>query len=141
MQQTNRLFLTASLCLFTAIAFSQTPFFVSKQELDKDDLETFYSSIAIAGNRVFFVANDYKLYAYEKTSAEPIWCRSIGIKSNTPCFIAGGSVYAPYNEGSTRITVRIDSATGKILKLLPVETLQSSPVLQNGILYGTAING
>jgi hypothetical protein len=128
-----------SFCTYTAI--SQTPFFVSKQEFTEDELKVFYSSVTIAGNRVFFVANDYKLYAYEKTSAEPIWCRSLEIKSNTPCYVAGGSVYAPYIEAKVKSTVRIDSATGKIIKILPVETLQTTPQLKDGILYGTAIYG
>jgi hypothetical protein len=126
-----------SFCNYTATC--QTPFFVSKHEFTEDDLKVFYSSITVAGNRVFFVANDYKLYAYEKTSAEPIWCRSLGIKSNIPCFVADGSVYAPHSENKTKSTVRIDSVTGRILNLLPVETLQTNPVLRNGVLYGTAI--
>lgn len=130
----------ATLALFTAITgFSQKEFFRSKQTFSTSQLGTFYSSVTIDGDLMLFIANDYTLYAYDKTSGEQKWATPIGYKTRAQCFAADGIVYAPYYKDKQEMTATFDAATGKLIKELSFGPLQTKPVVKDGVLYGTAI--
>src|SRR5688572_17470398 len=89
--------LLTAVFFFIAIAgFSQKEFFRSKQNFSASHLGNFYSSVTIDGNLLLFIANDYKLYAYDKMSGEQKWAASLEYKTRAQCFAADGIVYAPY---------------------------------------------
>jgi PQQ-like domain len=130
----------ATLALFTTISsFSQKEFFRSKQIFSTSQLGNFYSSVTIDGDLMLFIANDYTLYAYDKTSGEQKWTTPIGYKTKTQCFITNGVVYAPYYSDKQEITATFDAVTGKFIKELTFGPLQTKPVIKDGVLYGTAI--
>jgi hypothetical protein len=132
--------LLAAVFFFTAISsFSQKEFFRSKQTFSASQLGNFYSSVTIDGNLLLFIANDYKLYAYDKISGEQKWATSIEYKTRAQCFAADGTVYAPYYSEKQESTAVFDAATGKFIKQLPFGPLQTKPVIKDGVLYGTAI--
>lgn len=132
--------LLAAVFFFTAISsFSQKEFFRSKQTFSASQLGNFYSSVTVAGDLLLFIANDYKLYAYDNNSGGQKWVTSLEYKTRAQCFAADGIIYAPYYSEKQESTAMFDAATGKFIKQLPFGPLQTKPVIKDGVLYGTAI--
>ena len=131
--------LAATFIFAATTSFSQKEFFRSKQTFSTSQLGNFYSSVTIDGDLMLFIANDYTLYAYDRTSGEQKWATPIGYKTKTQCFVANGVVYAPYYSDKQEITATFDAVTGKFIKELTFGPLQTKPVMKDGILYGTAI--
>jgi hypothetical protein len=126
--------------LIANIFYAQELFFKSTQAFTTDQLQKFYSSIAIHGDLIVFSANDYNLYAYNPKDGSLKWSTPSTYKSNTPVYSADTKLYAGVYIDKTESTAMFDAATGKMEKLLPVGPLVTMPVLKNGVLYGTALN-
>lgn len=139
MTRTARPLLLLLILLLSHTCFSQVEFFRSKQEFTADQMEKFYTSVSVNDNLVLFIANDHKLYAYEKSTGKERWVSSIEYKTTRSCFVAGDKVFTPYFSDKMERTAILDAKTGKLLKLLPVGPLDTKPLIHDGILIGTAI--
>jgi hypothetical protein len=131
--------LSSLFVLLCNLSYSQKEFFRSKQSFTPEQLSIFYSSISLHGDQLLFIANDYNLYAYKRSTGEQQWVSSLGYKTTRQCFVADGLIYAPYHIDKQERTAMLDSATGKLIRLLPLGPLETKPIMRNGILYGTAI--
>lgn len=120
-------------------AYTQEEFFRSNVNFTENELKNFYSSITLNGNQVLVSANDYNLYAYERRTGKLLWVSQLAYKTGRGCFANGGLIYVPYYFNEHQQTAILDSATGKLIRLLPFGHLETKPYLHAGILYGTAI--
>jgi hypothetical protein len=120
-------------------ASTQEEFFRSNVSFTENELKNFYSSVTLNGNQVLFSASDYKLYAYERRTGKLLWVSHLAYKTGRGCFAGGGLIYVPYYINEHQQTAVLDSATGKLIRLLPFGHLETNPLLRDGILYGTAI--
>lgn len=125
--------------LFSFSSFSQKIFFKSTQAFSEEQLNNFYSSIAIEGDLLLFNASDYKLYAYNKKDTSLLWIHDANYKSNIAPFVAGGVVWTNIHEDNSSATVLADAKTGRVQKKLPFGPLATRPVIKDGVLFGTAI--
>ncbi|MDF2188360.1 PQQ-binding-like beta-propeller repeat protein [Paraflavitalea sp. CAU 1676] len=121
--------------LLAITASAQTVFFTSSQQYTAAQLQAFYASVNIGDSLVIFNAPDYQLYAYDKTKGHMVWTRPLDRKSNTAPFFAGGYIWAWAREQ----VVKLDPATGNELRKLDAKTIETQPVVRNGILYFTGI--
>ncbi len=124
---------------FSNTSFSQKEFFRSQQSYTTDQLNNFYSSFTIEGDRVVFIANDYNIYSYNRHTGKQQWKTSASYKSNVAPFITGSVVYAGVHENRVTSAAQFDLNTGTLLKLLPVGALATKPVMKDSILFGTAL--
>ncbi len=130
----------ATIFLFASLTvFPQKQFFKSQQTFSTIQLQNFYSSVIIDNELLLFVANDYKLYAYDKFTGEQKWTSNISYKTKVQCFVKDSIIYSPYSENKDSYTAQLDRKTGKLIKQLPIGPLLTNPQMQNGILFGTAI--
>lgn len=140
MNKTKRILVPAIISIVTCLpAISQKQFFKSGQNFSEKQLNSFYSSIRIEGNTIYFIANDYNIYAYDKHSQKELWSSALQYKTSKPCFVGDGKIYTSYYQNKTESTAQLDAATGKLLKTLPMGQLETKPFLRKGILYGTAL--
>ena len=125
--------------LWAASTFAQKEFFRSQQAFTKEQLNKFFSSVAIHDSLVLFNANDYYLYAYNKNNGLLKWRYNTVYKTTVPVFVQNNIVYAPTYVNETEQTSQLNVADGTLIRHLPFGPLNTKPVIKNGIFYGTAI--
>lgn len=128
------LFCTLLLCCCAGTA--QQVFFKSAQELDKDQLRPFYTSITIRDSLLLFNANDYRVYAYNIKSGKPLWNQYISWKSNQAPFFVNNSIWA--QKGDNKM-IRLDPLTGAEKELPGLFTVETQPLVKGTIAYTTGI--
>jgi hypothetical protein len=136
MKKTPALLLAVFLC---NILHAQQVFFKSGQDFNKDNLKSFFSSIAIYGDLLLFNANDYNLYAYNKNNGSLKWSSSLSYKTNTPAFLAGNKIWVGYYTDNHEFTAVLDTLAGKVQQVLPFGPVATKPVVKNDILFTSAI--
>lgn len=125
------------ICILLGITMqgiSQEVFFRSSQKFSEKELESFYSSFSIDGNLILFNANDYHIYAYDKTTGNEKWKYYLRRKSNQQPFLCGGIIWTNTNE----LDGLLLDTNGKNTRQLPFSVL-SRPHIKNGIAYLTGI--
>ena len=127
--------------LFSVIAQSQTEFFNSKINFSQDQLNKFYSSISIDSTQVYFNANDYTVYAYDKKSGVLKWSYYTANKSNTSPKLNQNSVFVErhISENEDKC-VQLNIKTGDTIQTLKIEGLNTQPVFRENIMFCTAIS-
>lgn len=139
--------LTVSKFLFWAIllyfnnTFAQTEFFHSKINFSKDQLSNFYSSISIDSTQVYFNANDYYVYAYDKKTGVLNWSHYLANKTNnapipyqTNLFVSNH--LSEYDDKC----VQLNSRTGDTIQTLNIKSINSKPIFRGNVMYCTAID-
>lgn len=124
-------------CLFVfyTIASGQQVFFTSSVPV-KNDGRRFYSSIRMQGDLLLFNAGDYYLYAYDKNTQQLKWSYYLNWRSDRAPFIVNNQVWCQTTENEM---VRLDAATGKELKPLPMAAVLTTPVIKNNKAYFTGL--
>lgn len=87
--------------LFSFTSFSQKVFFKSAQAFSEEQLNNFYSSIAIDNDLLLFNASDYKLYAYNKKDTALLWTHDANYKSNIDPVVGEGFVWTSLHEDNS----------------------------------------
>ncbi|HEY1113244.1 MAG TPA: PQQ-binding-like beta-propeller repeat protein [Chitinophagaceae bacterium] len=128
--------LSAAAVLFCLLTHGQKVIFQSTQSYSQEQLADLYASLTVQGNLLLFNAPDYNLYAYDKSTGALKWTTPLGWKSNTPPYFVQDHILA--NNGKEQV-VRLDTATGKLVKTLPFWNISSQPLVRGGLLYTTAI--
>jgi hypothetical protein len=82
-----------------------------------------------------FNASDYNLYSYNINTGAKDWSYNLRYKSDLPARFVNDAVWANGGNGA----VQINRLTGEWIKNLPFESIQSEPLIRNGILYATGI--
>jgi hypothetical protein len=117
------------------ITYGQEQFFKSNLNLTEHHMKDFYSSVAIEGNSVAFVANDWTLYIYDKATMKPQWSRYLGRKINIPPFVTSKHVITT---GSENVVI-FNLSNGEPMDTIPIDWFETKPVIREGILYCTGI--
>lgn len=119
---------------------AQTEFFASKISFSETNLSEFYSSVNIDSSQVYFNANDYKLYAFDKKTGNENWQFYLANKSNRPTFIYKQTVLANehVSEYSDKAT-QLDSKTGFEVQKLKIYEISTAPLFKDSIMYCTGL--
>jgi len=120
-------------------AISQKVFSATHISFGKDDLSSFYSSFCISGDRVFFLANDYKLYCLDKHTGATEWVFGARHKTNLPPYSSGQNVFVCQSVKDENKTVRLDARSGAVIQTLSIAQLRSQPCFRDSIMYTTTI--
>ncbi|WP_131494738.1 PQQ-binding-like beta-propeller repeat protein [Flavobacterium enshiense] len=131
------------LLMFFLMGFNskaQTEFFASKISFSERNLSDFYSSIAVDSSQVYFNANDYRLYAFDKKSGNENWQFYLANKSNKAPFIYKQTVLAnehvsQYSDKSSQL----DSKTGIAIQELKIDEILTTPLFKDSIMYCTGL--
>ncbi len=126
--------LACTLLLLTLSASAQKEIFRSAQKFTDSQLENFYSSVTIHDSMVYFKANDYTLYAYNKIDHQQAWKYYMKYKSNSKVYRAAN--YLWMNTGETDgLRLNLDGSHPKTLAF----SIYSEPVIKNNMMYATGI--
>lgn len=119
---------------------AQTQFFKSKIDFSENQLSKFFSSFSIDSTQIYFSANDYTLYAYNKKTGTLNWSSNISNKSNNPPKLYQKNIFVEkhLNEYENKC-VLLDALTGNTIKTLPIEGIETQPFFKGDIMYCTAI--
>ena len=119
---------------------AQTDFFNSNIEFSETQLSNFYSSFSVDSMQVYFIANDYTVYAYNKKNGVLNWKYYLANKTNTSPKVFQNTILVTkhFDEYLNR-TIQINSKSGDTIQTLKVDVLETNPFLKNSIMYCTAI--
>ncbi len=135
----KQFFIFLFLLFITSTGYAQKEFFRSQQVFTAEQMNEFYSSVTLHDSLVFFNANDYTLYAYNRTGGSLKWSYKTSYKSNTPVFVQGNDIFTGIYAEKIERSARLDLANGQLIKVLPFGVLSTKPLIKNGMLYGTAL--
>lgn len=138
-EKSNYFFLKYFLLFISISSYSQTQFYKSDIAFSESQLQKQQTSFAISERVIIFNAMNYYLYGISKSDSKIIWENYIGWKTTNPPKIYGKTFFHGKNENDYVNAAQFDLETGKILKTLQMEPLQTTPFFKNGILYTTAI--
>lgn len=122
-------------CINNSLA--QTALFNSKIVFSESQLQEFYSSISIDSNRVYFNANDYTLYAFDKSTKQLVWKNYAGNKSDNATIYNQDVVFEKISEGKIR---QLQASTGDTIQTLKIQELSTQPFFKGDIMYCAAIS-
>ena len=121
--------------------FAQTEFFYSKINFSENQLDKFYSSFSIDSTQVYFNANDYYVYAFDKKSGKLNWSYYSGNKSNTSPKLNQNSIFIGKNINEyNNKCVQLNSKTGDTIQTLKIEALNTQPLFSGELMFCTAIS-
>ena len=135
-EQVIILFFMVCLMSYNA-SFSQTEFFNSKILIPENQLGDFYSSIGIDSTQVYFNANDYKVYAYDKKTGNLNWKYNSYYKSNSSPKFHQSNLLVGINEDKW---VLLNAKTGDTIQTLKIEDLTTQPFFKGDIMYCAGIS-
>jgi len=129
------------LVIQNVLAYSQTEFFNSKINFSDKELNNFYSSFSIDSSQVYFNANDYTIYTYDKKSGVLQWSYYNGNKSDTAPKLNQNSVFVQkhLSEYENRC-MQLNAITGDTLQLLKIEALNTQPIFNGDLMFCSAIS-
>ena len=127
--------------LIDSSVVAQTEFFNSKILFSQIQLSSFYSSFSMDSSQVYFNANDYYLYVYDKKSGVLKWSYQIDNKSNITPKLNQNSVFigdhiSEYDDKCLQINIK----TGDTIQHLKIEALITQPLFKGDLLFCTAIS-
>jgi hypothetical protein len=115
---------------------AQTVFFKSDLSITDDQRSAFFAAASTNEDFIFYNAPDYQLYAFNKQSGKLAWQYALGRKSDYPPFLAANAIWVTNRD---KQLIKLDAATGTLLKTLPVESMETQPLLRNDVLYFTGL--
>lgn len=115
--------------------FPQTEIFVSKISFSEFQLSNFMSSIALDDETVYFLANNYNLYSYDKKSNNLKYEINIKTKSNEAVFIFRDTIITSLYQDKRYSAIFIDKNSGQITKKLNVPKLKTNPYFINANFF------
>jgi len=120
--------------LFT---YAQTEIFNSKILFSESDLEKFYSSISIDSSQVYYNANNYTVYAYNKNTGVLNWSYYTGYKSNNAPKLNKNNILVGINNDKW---VQLNAKTGDTIQTLKINGIETQPFFKGDIMYCVAIS-
>lgn len=130
-----------AILLYSNTSFAQTEFFHSKINFSENQLDKFYSSFSMDSTQVYFNANDYYVYAYDKKTGILNWSHYLAKKSNNAPIPYQTSLFvskhlSEYNDKC----VQLNSITGDTIQTLTIESINTKPIFKENVMYCTSIH-
>lgn len=126
---------------YSTITNAQTEFFHSKINFSENQLDNFYSSISMDSTQIYFNANDYKVYAYDKKTGILNWSYYAANKSNNAPKSYQNFVFIEKHISEyENKCVQLNSKTGDTIQTLLIESINTKPVFVENIMYFTGID-
>lgn len=126
---------------YSTITTAQTEFFHSKINFSESQLDNFYSSISMDSTQVYFNANDYKVYAYDKKTGVLNWSYYAANKSNNAPKSHQNFVFVEKHVSEhENKCVQLNSKTGDTIQTLLIESINTKPVFVENIMYCSGID-
>lgn len=127
--------------VLSAKVSAQTEFFHSKINFSKSQLEQFYSSCSIDSSQVYFNANDYYVYVYDKKTGNLNWSYYLANKTNNPPIPYQNSLFvskhlSEYNDKC----VQLNSKTGDTIQTLVITSINTKPIFKENVMYCSGID-
>lgn len=128
--------------LFVSVKVAaQTEFFHSKINLPESQLDHFFSSFSIDSTQVYFNANDYYVYTYDKKTGILNWSYYLANKTNNAPIPNQTSLFvskhlSEYNDKC----VQLNSRTGDTIQTLIIKSINSKPIFKENVMYCTGID-
>jgi hypothetical protein len=120
---------------------AQTEFFHSKINFSESQLDSFYSSFGIDSTQVYFNANDYYVYAYDKKTEILNWSHYVANKSNNAPKLYQNNVFIRKHLSEyENKCVQLNAKTGDTIQTLTIESINTQPFFKGDIMFCTAIN-
>jgi hypothetical protein len=133
--------LTFILFLFSVNTWSQTEFFNSKINLSESELDKFYSSFSIDSSQVYFNANDYYVYAYDKETGVLNWSHYLANKTNNaPIPYQTNLFVSKHLSEYNNKCVQLNTKTGDTIQTLVIESINTKPIFKNNIMFCSGID-
>jgi hypothetical protein len=118
----------------------QSEFLNSKIQFSEMQLSNFYSSFSIDSSQVYFNANDYYVYAYDKKSGVLNWSYYTGSKSNKAPKSNQNSVFVGKHISEyENKCMQLNAKTGDTIQTLKIEALNTQPFFRDDLMLCTAI--
>jgi hypothetical protein len=147
MDSSKHIPLTVSKFIFWSIlfyfnnSFAQIEFFCSKTNFTENQLDKFYSSFSLDSTQVYFNANDYYVYAYDKKTGNLNWSHYLANKTNTAPIPYQTNLFvskhlSEYNDKC----VQLNSKTGDTIQTLVIESINTKPIFKENMMYCTSIH-
>lgn len=120
---------------------AQTEFFHSKINFSEDQLDKFYSSFSMDSTQIYFNANDYYVYAYDKKTGILKWSHYLANKTNKAPIIDQTNLFvskhlSEYNNKC----VQLNSKTGDTIQTLVIESINTKPIFKENIMFCSGID-
>jgi outer membrane protein assembly factor BamB len=125
------------LFIFSFTSWSQTEFFNSKILIPENQLGDFYSSISVDNTQVYFNANNYTVYGYDKKTGVLNWSYYRGTKSNIAPKGYQNYVFVGIRDSKW---MQLNAKTGDTIQTLKIEDHTTQPFFKNDVMYGAAIS-
>ena len=121
-------------------AKAQTEFFRSKINFSENQLSKFFSSFNIDSTQIYFNANDYYLYTYNKKSGKLNWSYNLSTKTdNPPRLFQNNVLVEEHFEENQNKCVQLNTNTGNLYQTLSIGRIETLPVFKENMMYCTAI--
>jgi hypothetical protein len=138
--KTKTLLLAFCTLLGTHGTKAQAEFFKTDINPGEISFYNFYSSVTVNGPDVYFIGNNYTLYAYDKATGQKKWENYLGWATNLPVYNMGDTLITGFSDsGKNAMSAFINAKTGTVLKQLPFGPIHSKPFFKNGMMYSTAL--
>lgn len=132
------------LCLFcftASLVEAQTPFFKSEVTISEEQLDGFFTSFTYDDDQIYFIANDYHLYAFDMKSGNLKWQYSLSYKSDLTPVAHQKSIFVTENTNEDgNKTVQLNAKTGEIIQTLKISSIYTQPVFKDSVMYCTALD-
>lgn len=131
------------ICLiYSNATTAQTVFFNSKINFSESQLDKFYSSFSVHSSQVYFNANDYYVYAYDKQTGVLKWSYYLANKTNTaPVAYQNNLIVSKYSSEVGDKCLQLNSKTGDTIQTLTLQSINTKPIFKENVMYCTAIDG
>lgn len=127
--------------LFSNSMLSQKEFFNSKIDFTIEQLENFHSSFTMDTTQVYFTANDYKLYVYDKITGTLNWTYYMANKSDNAVKLYRDNVFVSKHLSEYEDKcMQLNTKTGDTIQSLAIISLNTQPVFKGDLMYATAID-
>ena len=124
-------FIFWSILLYFNNSFAQTEFFHSKINFSENQLDKFYSSFSRDSSQVYFNANDYYVYAYDKKTGKLNWSYYLANKTNYAPIPNQNNLFeskhlSEYSDKCIQLTAK----TGDTIQTLVIESINTKPIFR-----------
>jgi hypothetical protein len=128
--------------IYSSATLAQTEFFNSKIQFSESQLDKFYSSFSIDSSQVYFNANDYYVYAFDKQKGVLNWSHYLANKTNdAPIPYQKSLLVSKYFSDYGDKCVQLDSKTGDTIQTLVIQSINTKPIFKENMMYCTGIDG
>lgn len=118
---------------------AQIECFKTKIQYISADLSKFSSAITTDANQLYFIANDYNLYCFDKNTFELKYKKELNSKSNTAPYSYKNTLIISKYEDKKHQAIILNKVTGETIQELNLSPLKSNPYFVNDTTFISTI--